>query len=204
MGEAEASSSGARRPACDGLCWRILPDLTPVRKSAFLAVLLLADAAAAQTVAVQSESERVFYCAAFYRNRVATLPAIAIESRNAIEDSAADLRTKIELEHKIKLDAREQMLKLRDLERRSAEMRAHPDGDERERVAGLKFEEDSAACQGAIEPFARYQSSKQCMATIETTPGRTVVDCARESGHPEAKPILEHCGRMAECVGFSK
>lgn len=175
-----------------------------MRISAAFAILLIAGPVAAQTVAVRSEAEKVFYCAAFYRDRVATLPAIAIESRNAIEDSAADLRTKIELEHKIKLDARDQMLKLRELERQSADLRNQPDGDQRERAAARNFEEDSAACQGAIEPFARYQSSKQCMATIETTRGKTIVDCARQSDRPEARPIIEHCGRIAECVGFSK
>ena len=159
--------------------------------------------AQAQQLAPNTKAEQTFYCAAFYRERVAAIPAIAVETRDAIEDSAADLRTKLEIEHKIKLDARDQMALLRKLMKQSDVFRVRVGGAEQERAAAQRFQADAAACQAAIEPFAQYQSSRQCIASIQTRPGATIVDCAKESTVLEASPILDHCGRMAACVAFA-
>lgn len=167
-------------------------------------LLILPGPARAQQLAPDPRAEQTFYCTAFYRDRVAAIPAIAVETRNAIEDSAADLRTKLEIEHKIKLDARDQMALLRRLLKQSDLLRVTVGGAEVERAAAQRFQADATACQSAIEPFAQYQSSKQCMASIQTRAGATIVDCAKESNLREAALILDHCGRMAACIDFAK
>ena len=167
------------------------------------ALLIPAAQTRGQQLAPDPKVEQTFYCAAFYRERVATIPAIAVETRDAIEDSAADLRTKLEIEHKIKLDARQQMALLGRLLKESDIWRAQAGGAALERSAVQRFQADAAACQGAMAAFAKYQSARQCMAGIQSRAGATIIDCARESGLNEGQPIIEHCGRMAACVGFA-
>ena len=169
-----------------------------------LLALLAAAPASAQQLAPDPQAAQTFYCTAFFQDRVAAIPAIAIETKRAIEESGADLRTKIDIEQKMAFDAREQMQRLRRLVQQSAFWRLKAGGADEERAAIRQFQTDAGACQAAIDGFARYQSSKQCMANLSGRPGATIIDCAEGSELKEAKSILEHCGRMARCEAFAK